>query len=398
MTNLLASSLSLEYNSRMKKMNFRSEKGIGLIEVMVAIGLLAVVAAGVSGLGKIQMKQQTQTNVTFQADSFRRQLMSNLNNSSAWKATINDATNSKLSCLQSGGTCTILPAPVAPATKSTPLPFYFVYDASGNKFYDGSAGHGLTSQTQPCSSFNGNPGSGSDQCPYRFELGWIPHCTVGTNAPGSSCAAANTQAEIVVTALYNAGTSDKSVAFNSSNYSADFYQGASNLSCAWDNNGGNLTETCASSIGIGTLSPNATYALDVQNTTGGSGLNVNGIINTTTGITTPYVTYTSDARLKTDLQSVQGMENLFQSLHPLRYRWNEKAASLGLRDTEEHLGLLAQDVEKSFPEAVKVDHNGVKSVDYALMVVPAIQAIKELQQQNKLLLQRVQSLENSRTH
>ncbi len=372
----------------MQKKIFGNVSGIGLIEVMVAIGLLAVVAVGISGLSNIQLKQQTQSNITFQADSFRRLLIGNINNAKGWANTI--SANPALSCLASGGTC----------TNGAGGALTVIKDANNNTYYAGGGTNGLTQSGSPCSSFNATPGSGNDQCPFQFQISWTAQCTTG----GATCGANNTMPLITLAVVYNPSSQAKSVPFNASQYGANFYQGAanSNLACQWQNNSnatgnGLLTENCAYNVGVGTVSPNAAYSMDVEPTLGGSGLYVMGDITLGGSATlhAMYVYYASDARLKTDLHALPEMQNAFSSLHPVLYRWNDKASSLGMADSNQHLGLLAQDVEKSFPEAVKTDANGLKSVDYALMVVPAIQAIKDLQSENKLLHKRLDALEKA---
>ncbi|MGZ3790519.1 MAG: tail fiber domain-containing protein, partial [Bacteriovorax sp.] len=42
------------------------------------------------------------------------------------------------------------------------------------------------------------------------------------------------------------------------------------------------------------------------------------------------------------------------------------------------IGLIAQDVEKVFPEAVKKNSEGLLSVSYSNLVAPMIEAVKEL--------------------
>ena len=49
------------------------------------------------------------------------------------------------------------------------------------------------------------------------------------------------------------------------------------------------------------------------------------------------------------------------------------------------VGLIAQDVEKIYPELVQTDAEGFKSIDYAKLTPILVEAIKELQTQNDLL-------------
>ena len=56
------------------------------------------------------------------------------------------------------------------------------------------------------------------------------------------------------------------------------------------------------------------------------------------------------------------------------------------------IGLIAQDVEKIFPEIVSTDEAGIKSVDYAKLIAPLIEAIKEQQSQIEELKLEIEEL------
>ena len=49
------------------------------------------------------------------------------------------------------------------------------------------------------------------------------------------------------------------------------------------------------------------------------------------------------------------------------------------------VGLIAQEVEKIYPELVQTDNEGFKSIDYAKLTPILVEAIKELKQQNDVL-------------
>ena len=48
------------------------------------------------------------------------------------------------------------------------------------------------------------------------------------------------------------------------------------------------------------------------------------------------------------------------------------------RGTERQLGVIAQEVEKVFPEAVLTNNNGFKAVAYDRLVAPVLSAMKQL--------------------
>jgi len=55
------------------------------------------------------------------------------------------------------------------------------------------------------------------------------------------------------------------------------------------------------------------------------------------------------------------------------YYWKDS-----VKDSTRQIGVIAQDVEKVFPEAVATDVKGMKSVAYGNLVAPLIEAVKEL--------------------
>ena len=61
-------------------------------------------------------------------------------------------------------------------------------------------------------------------------------------------------------------------------------------------------------------------------------------------------------------------------LEGVSFKWQE--------DNEESLGLIAQDVEKVFPELVSTNNEGLKTVAYGNLIAPLIEALKA--QDNKI--------------
>ena len=48
-------------------------------------------------------------------------------------------------------------------------------------------------------------------------------------------------------------------------------------------------------------------------------------------------------------------------------------------DSRKHIGVIAQEIEQEFPELVKTDPNGYKTVEYSAIAPILIEAIKEQQ-------------------
>ncbi|MHC4643013.1 MAG: tail fiber domain-containing protein, partial [Planctomycetota bacterium] len=57
------------------------------------------------------------------------------------------------------------------------------------------------------------------------------------------------------------------------------------------------------------------------------------------------------------------------------------------------IGVIAQDVEKVFPELVSEPTSNYKSVDYTKLTAVLIEAVKELKTENEILRERVDALE-----
>ncbi len=81
----------------------------------------------------------------------------------------------------------------------------------------------------------------------------------------------------------------------------------------------------------------------------------------------------SDARLKEMIQPLEGSLDKITSLQGVSFYWKDKSRGEGLQR-----GFIAQDVEKVFPEWVKTDQNGYKSLEKQGIEAFIVEAIKEL--------------------
>ncbi|MEI7563318.1 MAG: tail fiber domain-containing protein [bacterium] len=53
------------------------------------------------------------------------------------------------------------------------------------------------------------------------------------------------------------------------------------------------------------------------------------------------------------------------------------------KDTgKKDIGLIAQEVEKIFPDLVNTDTDGVKAVEYMNIIAPLVESVKSLYQEN----------------
>ncbi|NCN95858.1 MAG: hypothetical protein GW917_04000, partial [Bdellovibrionales bacterium] len=120
-------------------------------------------------------------------------------------------------------------------------------------------------------------------------------------------------------------------------------------------------------VGIGTTGPSEKLHV-VGN------LRVQGSTDCTLGNGAGGTNCSSDIRLKTNLETIENPLEKIMALRGVEFDWNEKSHYPGRHD----IGVIAQDVEKQFPTAVVEDHEGIKKVDYAVLVAPLIEAVKEL--------------------
>jgi hypothetical protein len=119
------------------------------------------------------------------------------------------------------------------------------------------------------------------------------------------------------------------------------------------------------SLGIGKNNP--AYKLDVQ-----------GDINAVGTVRANGVALSSDIRWKRD---VQPLSDALERLHRLRgvsYYWRRTEFPEKDFSADKQIGLIAQDVEQVYPEAVSTDKQGYKAVNYPALISPVIEAVRSL--------------------
>jgi hypothetical protein len=102
-------------------------------------------------------------------------------------------------------------------------------------------------------------------------------------------------------------------------------------------------------------------------------------------------TQASDERYKRNIKPLLGNLDGVKMLKPVEYEWNKEEYPENNFPDGNQIGLIAQEVEKLFPEMVATNQDGYKSIDYSKLSVLLIQAMKE--QQNEI---EKQSAENEK--
>jgi hypothetical protein len=88
------------------------------------------------------------------------------------------------------------------------------------------------------------------------------------------------------------------------------------------------------------------------------------------------ISFTSDARLKRDIRPIGNVMPKLTALNGYTYYWKDKT-----NDNRKQMGLLAQEVEKIYPDLVETNESGYKSVNYISLIPVLIEGIKDLQHQ-----------------
>ena len=105
----------------------------------------------------------------------------------------------------------------------------------------------------------------------------------------------------------------------------------------------------------------------------------------------------SDRRLKKDITSIENALNKVKLLNGVSFNWDKTLRPNLNLDDNNHLGLIAQDVEEVLPQVVTTneDEMQTKTITYSDIVPVLVEAIKELSTKNDSLEARLAALENA---
>jgi hypothetical protein len=101
-----------------------------------------------------------------------------------------------------------------------------------------------------------------------------------------------------------------------------------------------------------------------------------------------YLSQGSDIRDKKNIAPMADTLKRILTLNGVYFQWKDPQIA-----TSRQMGLIAQEVEKVFPEVVSEGPDGKKSVAYGNLAAALIEAIKELKTQNDAAQKRIQAME-----
>ena len=120
-------------------------------------------------------------------------------------------------------------------------------------------------------------------------------------------------------------------------------------------------DSAKGSVGIG-MKPSGTYILEIAG-----------------NLKTSGITETSDIRWKKDIKTLSNSLEKVGQLRGVTYNWRKEEFPDKNFESKEQIGLIAQEVEKIYPQLVDTDALGFKSVQYSKVVALLIEALKEQQ-------------------
>jgi len=110
--------------------------------------------------------------------------------------------------------------------------------------------------------------------------------------------------------------------------------------------------------------------------------NVFGLLNAYSLFAGTFIYKGSDMRLKTNIHPITNSLSDIMKLKPVSYTLKA--------DGQKSLGVIAQDLEKVYPQLVR-SHQGTMYVDYDGLVAPLVGAVQELKEENDQLRQEIKA-------
>jgi prepilin-type N-terminal cleavage/methylation domain-containing protein len=109
---------------------------------------------------------------------------------------------------------------------------------------------------------------------------------------------------------------------------------------------------------------------------------IDGRLNANSLYSQTFIYQNSDLRLKTDIHALKDPLGDLMRLKPVSFAFKSNGVP--------GLGVIAQDIEKVYPQLVSEKSDGMKAVNYEGLIAPLIGAVQELKQENDELKKQLQ--------
>lgn len=172
-------------------------KGMTIVEVLVAAGLVSIVSLGIATMMQNMFIEQKRIALFATLNELKTRITSNITDPNSWAKTM--AANADMSCLTGNTTCTAIYTPSGTPKK------IILKDGAGNTAFDlldwaSTGSNGFTESGGSCSTFSATTGAGSDACPISYRLVFNMWCA------GAAATCTNPQLKITGRLIYNPST------------------------------------------------------------------------------------------------------------------------------------------------------------------------------------------------
>ncbi len=180
------------------KETYNNNRGISIVEVMVAAGLATIISLGVATMMQDMFIERKRIMLMATLRDLKTKIESNIRDNGSWAKTM-AANSGTLGCLINNTVCTAVYTPGANPPK------IILRDTADQVAFDlldwASAGaNGFTEGGAPCNTFSATAGGGNDNCPISYRLVANMWC------PGAAATCTNPQLKISGRLIYNPST------------------------------------------------------------------------------------------------------------------------------------------------------------------------------------------------
>jgi len=339
----------------MKKI-LKSEKGLSLLEVTIAGAIAVAIALGVAKISQNASKGVTKVRTDTELQDFRNFLKTNFTRGNNCRNTfldpglnLNDATIATLKTDAAITPPNLTPAPKYYEISNDPTAIGNTLDIVTNT---DSAGDTIAGSTMSLTAGLKVPGY-PNWFIEEMRIYQIGNVTSEANIDTGICS-------MYFKVKRDAGLNSKR------SFGAGDLNFWVNLSCTIDRVSG-LMNYCIENQAV---VPGFWVLQDSENPTVGIRYDADVYVG-------KHLIVESDRRIKKDLMPIDHASEKLSELNGFYYFMTNENFNFKHYSDELQMGLIAQDVEKIFPEAVSMDHQGIKSVRYTMLIPVLIEAHKE---------------------